>query len=258
MLRLFRIVWTHKKLVEHTIARCDKVLENLVPNDPSNGRRSFEINFWGKHPFAYRLKPEENCSEPRCHYISSVIYDDDWPGDTAPRIDWLKFKRIKLEEEDAEDGAMMMALYIRFALRSARKELWSLFVQTHPLLTVVGSDSRSRVSGRVSLGRVLRRLANGSSGVKPPPLRAENPVEVLLNIVNGSPPEGTAENSSGKVADIGLADVGASLFWTAVELSADEVSQAVGKFPQVCRCEHARIVEGLRSGCLVLYTLQIR
>lgn len=129
-----------------------------------------------------------------------------------------------MAEEDADDAATIFALYIRFALRSARKDIWTLFVQTHPLLTVRSVSSGTGAPARVSLGRVLIRLANGGSGVPPPLDVLNNPVETLLNFVY----ERYHDNPT-------LADVGVAFFWTAIEQSADEVAQAVGLFPQVCR-----------------------
>lgn len=222
VLRLFNIIRTHRRIVEGPISTCDKLLQVLVPNDPRNSMRSFCVDFWDQ-PFSYWLKPSEDVPEQRCHYISCILFDDDWPGDSAPRIDWLR-KQIRVAEEDAGDAATIFALYIRFALRSARKDIWTLFVQTHPLLTVRSVSSGSGAPARVSLGRMLIRLANGGSGVQPSLDHLDNPVETLLNFVYESSPS----NST-------LADVGVAFFWTAIEQSADEVGQAVGMFPQVCR-----------------------
>lgn len=213
-------MWTHKRLVEGPIATCDKLIQILVPNDTTNSHRSFRVRF-SDHPFKYWIKPEAG-PEHRCHYISSVLFDDDWPGDSAPRIDWLR-KKIRVAEEDADDAATVIALYMRFALRSARKDIWSLFVQTHPLLTV--SSASSGNAGRVSLGRMLMRLASAGSYIEPSVDRLENPVENLLNFLY--------EKDSDILKKSALADVGVAFFWTAVEQSADEVAQAVGKFPQV-------------------------
>lgn len=129
-----------------------------------------------------------------------------------------------MAEEDADDAATVFALYMRFVLRSARKQIWTLFVQTHPLLTVRSTSAVSGPHARVSLGGMLIRLATGGSGVRPPLNPLDNPVQTLLNFVY--------ENSHGNST---LTDVGVAFFWTAVEQSADEVSQAVGKFPQVRR-----------------------
>jgi hypothetical protein len=179
------------------------------------------VNNCERFPNYLLLSPSFFFSFAAALATKTVIFDDDYPGEDAPRIDWLKFSKISLEAEDADEAATLMALYIRFALRSARKELWTLIVQTHPLLTVTSTTRDS--PSRVSLGRMLRRLANGGSAVPPPAHRLNNSVEALLNFVNGDAAYSTD-----------ISDVGVSFFWTAVEESADEVSQAVGKFPQVC------------------------
>lgn len=143
------------------------------------------------------------------------MLDDDFPSQDAPRVSWLR-RRVEVSGEDIEDAATRFALFIRFALRSPRKQLWTLVCATNPLVTLP--------SGRISLGRALRRLMVGGCGI---PNFAQkrmgsvvNPVEVLINNVNDTELKGA-----------GLKEIGLSFFWLAVELSHDEIAFAVGKFP---------------------------
>jgi hypothetical protein len=219
LLRLIRILHTHRRIVQGPIARCDEMLKELVPND--HVQRSFTINFLDR-PLVHHIEPGPGVREARSHYLASVLFDDDFPGDEAPRVNWLR-RTVSVDREDAQEAATLLALFIRFSLRSCRKELWSLIVQTHPLLTVP-CPSESPL-GRVSLGRMLRRIINAGSALPPPQHVLANPVEELINMVNGhatKKKDGTA---------MGLADIGCAFFWTAVEESADEVAQVVGKFP---------------------------
>jgi hypothetical protein len=100
---------------------------------------------------------------------------------------------------------MRLALYCRFSLRSPRVELWSLICATHPLVTAQ--------PGRISLGKMLRRLVNAGISSQSPDHVIRNPVEHLLN-----------DNAS-------LKEIGVSMFWIALEESAEETSFSMSTFP---------------------------
>lgn len=144
--------------------------------------------------------------ETRHNFISSSLFDDDFPGEAAARIRWLTSLRGRVDvlSEDADECASRLALWMRLVLRRPRSEPWRLLTSTSPL-----------VQGhlcRISLGEALRALiTNGSS--KPTPMHApSNPSEKLLN----------GES---------LTDVGVGFFWVASEMGAEEMTEVLAEMP---------------------------
>jgi hypothetical protein len=125
-----------------------------------------------------------------------------------PLINWLRHRikrRIKFSDEEADEIATRLALYCRFSLRSPRVELWSLICATHKLVT--------SQPGHVSQGKMLRRLANAGIGSQSPDHVIRNPPERLFN------------------GDVSLQVIGVSMFWIALEESAEEIAFSISTLP---------------------------
>lgn len=144
--------------------------------------------------------------ESRHDYISSSLFDDDYPGEAGARIKWLTIfgGKINVLQEDADECASRVALWMRLVLRRPRSEPWRLLTSTSPLV--------QRLMYRTSIGEALRALMTHGSEKLPPANVNPNPAELLLN--NGS-----------------LAEAGIGFFWIGSEMGAEEMAEVLSEMP---------------------------
>lgn len=201
--RLYRIIMAHRGLV-HVLQRIDKALCRLTGLNPVG----LEYNLW--HTPRLRQKEKrvsraKSIPESRHCYISSSIFDDDYPGEGAARIRWLSLSgKIVVLREDADECVSRIGLWMRLVLRRPRSEPWRLLTSTSPL-----------VKGhlyRVSLGEALRSLISNGSEAAPPAHAESNPAQELLN--NGD-----------------LTKVAIGFFWITSQMGAEEMSQVLAELP---------------------------
>lgn len=201
--RLFRILLAHRGLVL-ILQRIDTALCRLTGLTPLG----LEYHLWRKPrplPQTKRLSRATRNLEIRHCYVSSSMFDDDYPGEAAARIRWLAiYGKIVVLQEDADECVSRIGLWMRLVLRRPRSEPWRLLTSTSPL-----------VKGhlyRVSLGEALRTLITNGSAQVPPAHANNNPAQELLN--SGS-----------------LTTVGIGFFWIASEMGAEEMSQVLAEMP---------------------------
>lgn len=205
LLRLARIIRAHYEIVT-ILQRVDKSLADLT------GLRPVTLKY---HLFRKpkRLKTQNKSlrrrNEARHDYISTSLFDDDYPGDSAARIKWLSMfsKKIEVLQEDADECASRVGLWMRLVVRNPRSEPWLLLVSSSPLIW--------RKEPHASLGAALRDLITFGSATPPPPHVNNNPAELLLN--------------GDKQPD--LIAVGVGFFWIASEMGAEEMSQVLAEMP---------------------------
>lgn len=204
LIRLARIIYAHRSLV-FILQRIDVALCKLT------GLKPVGLEYHLFHRPQHTVEPKRlNRSnwnyETRHDFISSSLFDDDYPGEAAARIRWLAFfgGKVVVLREDADECASRVALWMRLVLRRPRSEPWRLLASTSPL-----------VQGhlyRVSLGEALRALITNGSAQPPPAHAHNNPAEVLLN--GGS-----------------LTEVGVGFFWIASDMGADEMTEVLAEMP---------------------------
>lgn len=206
LIRLARIIYAHRSLV-HILQRIDTSLASFTGYDRV-----------GLDYYLFRSPPRNKISstrhhlrslwsdESRHHFISSSLFDDDYPGEAAARIKWLAWfgGRVNVLQEDADECASRVALWMRLVLRRPRSEPWRLLLCTSPLV----KDHLYHVS----LGQALRALITNGSARPPPAHSHPNPAEHLIN--GGS-----------------LTDVGVGFYWIASEMGVEEMSQVVAEMP---------------------------
>ena len=194
LVRLLRIIVAHRDLVK-ILSRIDASLASLTGLDPV-----------GLDYHLIRTPPRP--SDARHDFISSSLFDDDYPGEAAGRIKWLALNgSVRVLPDDAEECASRVALWMRLVLRRPRSEPWRLLTCSSPL--VEGHIYRA------SLGGALRLLITYGSVRPPPPHASFNPAEILLN----APEDGD------------LTDAGVGFFWVASEMSSEEMSQVLSEMP---------------------------
>lgn len=202
LVRLARIMFAHHAIVK-VLQKIDEALCALT------GLKTIGLEYYLFRPPKRKQTSKPSRSdwdyETRHEYISSSLFDDDYPGEAAARIRWLApTGKIIVRQEDAEECAARIAIWMRLVLRRPRSEPWRLLTSTSPL-----------VQGhmyRIGLGEALRGLITYGSAV-PPPLHANvNPAQELLN--GGS-----------------LTAVGVGIFWIASEMSADEMTEVLAEMP---------------------------
>lgn len=204
LIRLARIMLAHRQLVK-ILQRIDAALCKLTGLKPVG----LEYHLFRKPQHAKlpnRLSRSNWNYETRHDFISSSLFDDDYPGEAAARIRWLASfgGKVVVLQEDTDECASRVALWMRLVLRRPRSEPWRLLTSTSPL-----------VHGhlyRVSLGEALRALITNGSAQPPPAHAQSNPAEVLLN--GGS-----------------LTDVGVGFFWIASEMGPDEMTEVLAEMP---------------------------
>lgn len=204
LIRLARIMLAHRGLVK-ILQRIDAALCKLTGLKPVG----LEYHLFRKpqHPkLPNRLNRSNWNYETRHDFISSSLFDDDYPGEAAARIRWLAFfgGKVVVLQDDADECASRVGLWMRLVLRRPRSEPWRLLTSTSPL-----------VHGhlyRVSLGEALRALITHGSAQPPPAHAQSNPAEVLLN--GGS-----------------LTEVGVGFFWIASEMGTDEMTEVLAEMP---------------------------
>lgn len=202
LIRLVRIIIAHHHIV--------KVLQNI---DEALGAAT-GLKTVGLEYHLFRPPKRKQTSKPsrsnwdyesRHDFISSSLFDDDYPGEAAARIRWLApTGKIVVRQDDAEECAARLAIWMRLVLRRPRSEPWRLLTSTSPL-----------VQGhlyRVGLGKALRDLITYGSATPPPRHANVNPAQELLN--GGS-----------------LSAVGVGIFWIASEMSADEMTEVLAEMP---------------------------
>lgn len=204
LIRLARIIVAHRQLVL-VLQRIDISLGRLTGLTPVG----LEYHLF-KHPqtrASHNALTRSNWDyEARHDFISSSLFDDDYPGDAAARIRWLAScgRKVVVLQDDADECASRVAVWMRLVLRRPRSEPWRLLTSTSPLV-------RGHLY-RIGLGEALRALITYGSG-KPPPIHANtNPAQELLN--NGK-----------------LTEVGVGFFWIASEMSTDEVTEVLAEMP---------------------------
>lgn len=203
LIRLARIIRAHYRLVS-ILKRIDRSLCSLTGLKPVG----MVYSLLHSPPSANRKKTLGRAywdREPRHEFISSSLFDDDYPGEASARIKWLGFNgKIRVVQEDADECASRVALWMRLVLRRPRSEPWKLLTSTSPL--VQGQLYRA------NLGEALRALITHGSVKSPPSTINPNPAEVLLN--NGS-----------------LTTAGIGFFWMASEMGSEEMSQVLAEMP---------------------------
>lgn len=201
LLRLARIFYAHRVLVGH-LQNIDKSLCDQTGLTPVG----LEYHLF-RHPRLTKvpttLQRDNWRHESRHDFISSSLFDDDYPGDAAARIKWLS-PRVRVHSEDADVCACRVALWMRLVLRRPRSEPWRLLKSTSPLV--------QSQPFRVSIGEALRALIMHGSSEVPPSIVSANPAEVLLN--NGS-----------------LSEAAVGFFWIASEMGFEEIAQALAEMP---------------------------
>jgi hypothetical protein len=270
LFRLWQILRIHRSILEGPVTIAHRTLLGLLPRTrraPGEGNYNFKIDystcFWKPHIACdttreglsrgsdaddseaegaldednQSMNGAENDTEPRGHYFSAFIFDDDFPGGDSSRLKFVNsrkpfFHRLPfLVREDVHECAMRLALYMRFALRPSRFEFWTTIVPTHKLITI---------RGHISIGKVLRRLINGGSDTGPlyvDHLRDDwdvganyghkvlrDPVQHLLRFA-------TDKDLSKRTAS-DLKAVGTSLFWIAAQQNSDDTVTALSLFPK--------------------------
>lgn len=203
LLRIRKILNAHKNIISGPVAAANVLISSILPEEAPV---DLTIHYFDR-PHLNRIDISETQGMARFEYLSATLFDDDFPGDGTARIRWLSWTgHIEVVDEDAEEAATRLALFMRFALRSPRREFWTLICQTNPLITSVPE--------RVSLGKMLRRLIISGSNIPTPKHVHPNPVEELLN------------------DEISLEELGVAMFWITTDESNDEVSVAMSSFPQ--------------------------
>lgn len=202
--RLWRILFAHRKLVK-VLQKIDKSLCSLTGLKPV-GLGYHLLRRPKRRQISKRHIHSKWDYETRHDFISSSLFDDDYPGEAAARIRWLAFfgGRVVVLQEDADECASRLALWMRLVLRRPRSEPWKLLTSTSPL-----------VQGhlyQVSLGEALRALIMRGSGSPPPPHANPNPAQELLN--GGS-----------------LTDVGVGFFWIGTQMGPDEMTEVLSEMP---------------------------
>lgn len=204
LVRLGRIIIAHHQLVS-ILQRIDAALSKLTGLPTAS--LQYHLFRSPKLPAAAeKFKRYNWLYESRHSYISTVLFDDDYPGAAAARIRWLAFfgGRVRVKQDDADECASRVALWMRLVLRRPRSEPWRLLTATSPLI-------RGLVH-RPGLGEALRALVTYGS-VRLPALAADaNPAEVLLN--NGS-----------------LTEAAVGFFWIASEMGSEEIAQTLAEMP---------------------------
>lgn len=204
LVRLGRIIFAHRMLVK-LLQRIDISLGAITGLTPVG--LTYHL-FWRPHrsTLQTQFKSDTSYFEARHHYISSSLFDDDYPGEAAARIRWLAFfgRNVRVKQEDADECASRVALWMRLVLCRPRSEPWRLLTSTSPL--VQGHMYRA------TIGEALRSLITHGSHLEIPADVDTNPAEILLN--NGS-----------------LADAAIGIFWVASEMGSEEVAQVLAEMP---------------------------
>lgn len=206
LVRLVRIIIAHRSLVK-ILQRIDCSLAAETGLQPVG----LEYHLF-RHPrteLPLRLQHTHWRYESRHDFISSSLFDDDYPGDAAARIRWLACfgGRVVVIQDDADECASRVALWMRLVLRRPRSEPWRLLTSTSPL--VQGQLYRA------GLGEALRALITYGSAKEAPAHANLNPAEVLLN----------------KLGKGALTEAGIGFFWIASEMSTEEMSQVLAEMP---------------------------
>ncbi|CAN8066542.1 unnamed protein product [Agarophyton chilense] len=206
LVRLTRIIIAHHSLVK-ILQRIDRSLAAETGLQPVG--MEYHLFRHPKTALPSRLKYTHWRYETRHDFISSALFDDDYPGDTAARIRWLALfgKRVVVLQDDAEECASRVALWMRLVLRRPRSEPWRLLTSTSPL--VQGQLYRP------GLGEALRALITNGSGKQAPPHANLNPAELLLN----------------KLEKGGLTETAIGFFWIGSEMASEEMAQVLAEMP---------------------------
>lgn len=202
--RLVRIILAHRLLVR-ILQRIDLSLCQLTGLKPLGLEyHLFQPPQQLKAPTT--LQRDDWRQEARHDYISSSLFDDDYPGEAGARIRWLSFHLGKADvlQEDADECASRVALWMRLVLRRPRSEPWRLLTSTSPLM--------QGLLYRTSIGEALRALMTCGSERRPPVNVNPNPAEVLLN--NGS-----------------LTEAAIGFFWIGSEMGAEEMAEVLSEMP---------------------------
>lgn len=207
LVRLLRILFAHKKIV-HILQRIDIALANLT-GLPAVG---LTYNLFRKpepHPHHSTNKHRNPLVEYRHQYISSSLFDDDYPGEAAARIKWLNWGGVKVLKEDAEECASRVALWMRLVLRRPRSEPWRLLTSTSPLV-------KGQIY-RVGLGKALRALITHGSSKAAPAGANLNPAEILLNPIQKD--------------SMALTEAAVGFFWVASGMGTEEMGEVLAEMP---------------------------
>lgn len=204
LMRLGRIILAHRFLVS-ILQRIDVALCKLT-GLPSAGLH-YHLFRRPKIPDSSAMvKRYNSLYESRHDYISSVLFDDDYPGEAAARVRWLAFfgGRVVVSQDDADECASRVALWMRLVLRRPSSQPWRLLTATSPLI--------QGLVHRPGLGEALRSLIAHGSARLPTSAVDANPAEVLLN--NGS-----------------LTEAGVGFFWIASEMGSEEMAESLADMP---------------------------
>lgn len=204
LIRLARIILAHRLLVK-ILQRIDSSLCQLT-GLPSVGLKYHLLRSPGDSIPPTTLQRDNWRHESRHDYISSSLFDDDYPGEAGARIRWLAFcgKKVNVLQEDADECASRVSLWMRLVLRRPRSEPWRLLTSTSPLV--------QGLLYRAGIGEALRSLMTHGSEKLPPGNVNPNPSEVLLN--NGS-----------------LSEAGIGFFWIGSEMGTEEMAEVLSEMP---------------------------
>lgn len=197
LLRLYCILVAHHSLVR-LVQRLHLTLERHLTTLPRMPR------------YALFRKPDMPANaSPRHLFLSSALFDDDYPGASA-RIQWLppsSANAPRVLPDDAHDCAMRVALWLRIALYAPDAPLYELLAQTSPLLTVTPHR-------RMLIDALRMFLDCGTRGrAAPRNMNVANPAERLLR------------------GEYSLPTIAFDIFWISSSMGREEIAQLMSVMP---------------------------